>query len=58
MQTQLTGIAISKKVKAVLILTETERASNPAIPIAGLPERSNRERTLFSGRHSAMAMAS
>jgi hypothetical protein len=48
---------MSKKVKVILILTETDSASRPAIPMLGLPERSNLERASFSGRHSAIAMA-
>jgi hypothetical protein len=54
---ELTGIVISKNVKPVLILTDTESASSPAMPINGLPDRSSLERTLFSGKHSAIAIA-
>jgi len=48
---------MSKKVNPLLILTDTDKASNPAMPIKGFPERSNLERALFSGRHSAIAIA-
>lgn len=53
----LTGILISINVMVWFILIETDIAIKPAISICGFLDKSNLTSELFSGRHSAKAMA-
>lgn len=54
---RLTGMLMSMNVMVWFILMETDSAKRPAIWMLGFLDKSKRTSELFSGRHSASAMA-